>query len=269
MKKKFLISIIVLLIIVIITICIFWAKGIIFSDKNNPYSSNEEVTVIEEEKYVDKEDNGIVKDKESGTVLYDPSEDYSNSSEISMNYQVKAFMTSYDAQILLEYTKYFLFIYPERSFDSFSDLEIASIVALASELYIPRTIEEVQSIAKMYFDIDNYELPTGTYKIEKYGDFTITKIDGYYVRSEIQNKKKLIIDAFMAKAETNGNQVILYLDFVPNSFVGGEKGCYSPLNEVNEEKCIIGYYQFYFTYDENRINIDKIIYEKNDKYIAM
>jgi|GEM_PF-1281371 len=278
MKKKLFISIVVLVIISITIVGVLWAKGIILSDKEEPKTNNNIVTIIEEERYVDKEDNGFVKDKESGKVLYNPNEDYTDRNsypEISVitreenDFSPEAW-DSYDIDFINEFIKYFTFIYPEQSFEKFTDLEIASIVALASQLYIPRGIEAVQAVAKIYFNIDNYELPTGTYKLEKYGDFTITKIKDYYIRSEIQNKKEMDeYSYYLIDTEIIDNKIIVYFDYAVDFFF--KETCYLPHDFPGdgikrEERCIKGYYQFHFTYEANKIHLDKIIYEINDKY---
>jgi len=277
MKRKLFVSIVVLVILSITTVCVLWAKGIIFSDKENPNINNNLVIITEEERYVEKEDNGFVKDKESGKIVYNPNVDYTDRNsypEISVITREENDFSpydwdSYDDGFILEYMKYFIWAYPEHSFDVFSDKEIASVVALASQLYIPRSIEEVQAVAKLYFNIDNYELPTGTYKLENYGDFTVTKIDKYYVSSEIQNEKELLNSRYLIDTEIVDNRIIVYYDYA-KSFMFTDT-CYLPHDFPGdgikrEERCIIGYYQFHFTYEDNKIHLDKIIYEINDKY---
>ena len=167
---------------------------------------------------------------------------------------------------LITYVKGVIYAYPEQSFDNFNDEEKAVIILMASELYTPRTIEEIQAVAKKYFNIDNYELPTGTYKLAKTGEYTLTKTNGFYILSRITNKTNNINTAYLTDKKINGNQIELTFDYAPDGFIHAE-GCYTPVLEVQEEGCIMGTYKVYLTYygEENRLNIDKIVYEKYDK----
>jgi len=267
MKKKMLISTIIVLIISIIIVCILWSKGIIFSKKNdNLIDKNETmVEIISDEELIEKE-NGKIIDKETNSILFDPKTDYSETIDILGQSLLKGKTPNeYSDTDVVEYLKYFFWIYNERSFEEFSDEEIATIVSTASKLYIPRTEEEVKKVAKAYFNIDNYELPTGTYILKNYGKFTITKIDGYYIKSSVIDRVTNINGAHFKNKIINNNTIEVFYDYAPDGAMYAE-GCYSYVKEIQEEGCIIGTYKVHLTYydEEDRLNIDKIIYEKTE-----
>ena len=266
MKKKVFVSVILLLIIIIITICILWYKGIIFSKNDDkPIDRNDFVTIVEEETYLEKNEDGIIVDVTTNEEIFNPNIDYSltNPEIVLLENKKPEEMNEGD---LISYVARIFRIYSEKSFDNFNDEEKATIILLASELYTPRTMEEIQAVAKKYFNIDNYELPTGTYKLANMGEYTLTKTNGYYILSRITNKINNINTAWLTDTKINGNQIELTFDYAPDGFIHAE-GCYTPVLEVQEEGCIMGTYKVYLTYygEENRLNIDKIVYEKNDK----
>ena len=266
MKKKVFIFVILLLIIIIITICILWHKGIIFSKNNDkPIDKNDFVTIVEEETYLEKNEDGIIIDVTTNEELFNLNIDYSlmDPGIGLLENRKPEELSEWD---LISYVKGVFNAYPEQSFDNFNDEEKAVIILLASGLYTPRTIEEIQAVAKKYFSIYNYELPTGTYKLANIGEYTLTKTNGYYILSRVSNKINNINVAWLTDTKINGNQIELTFDYAPDGFVLAE-GCYTPVLEVQEEGCIMGTYKVYLTYygEENRLNIDKIVYEKNDK----
>lgn len=222
-------------------------------------SSNEEIknNYQEEESFIENI-NGIIVDKNTGEEIFNPNNNYSPNSIIQEPIRIPS---EIDEGYIDEYLKWFFKIYPEKSFESFSDQEIAILVSLYSNLYEPRTVEDIQKVAKMYFNIDNYTLPTGTYILDNFGDYTISKINGYYVRSSVQIRSKNINSVFFKDISVNENKIIVSYDYASDGLV--YNGCYSPLaSDEENEKCIIGYYKVYLTYIQDRLNIDKIDYIK-------
>jgi len=266
MKKKVIISVILLLIIIIITISILWYKGIIFSKNNDkPIDTNETIVeIINEEELLEKDSDGKIIDKETGSILFDPKTDYSKTIDIDIALLKGKTPNEYSSTDIVEYLKYIFWIYHERSFDTFNEEEVAAIVSTASMFYIPRTEEEIKKVAKSYFNIDNYELPTGTYTFKNYGKFTITKIDGYYIKSSVIDRVPLIKGAHFKNITINNNEIEVFYDYAPAG--GFYDGCYYSELEIQEEGCIIGTYKVHLTYygEEDRLNIDKIVYEKTE-----
>jgi len=269
MKKKVIISVILLLIIIIITISILWYKGIIFSKNNDkPIDTNETVVeIINEEELLEKDSDGKIIDKETGSILFDPKTNYSETIDIDRALLKGKTPNEYSSTDIVEYLKYIFYVYHERSFNKFNEEEVAAIVSIASMFYIPRTEEEIKKVAKAYFNIDNYELPTGTYNLKNYGKFTITKIDGYYIKSSVIDRVPFIMAEHLKNITINNNEIEVFYDYASNGDFY-EEGCYHQALEIQEEGCIIGTYKVHLTYydEEDRLNIDKIIYEKTDKY---
>jgi len=247
MKKKVIISVILLLIIIIITISILWYKGIIFSKNNDkPIDTNETIVeIINEEELLEKDSDGKIIDKETGSILFDPKTDYSKTIDIDIALLKGKTPNEYSSTDIVEYLKYIFWIYHERSFDTFNE-------------------EEIKKVAKSYFNIDNYELPTGTYNLKNYGKFTITKIDGYYIKSSVIDRVPLIKGAHFKNITINNNEIEVFYDYAPAG--GFYDGCYYSELEIQEEGCIIGTYKVHLTYygEEDRLNIDKIVYEKTE-----
>lgn len=220
--------------------------------QDNSDSNNNIQEIIPEQEHLEEEETGKVIDKESGSVVYDPSQEVDDTPPPST--VIKA-PENIDEGYISEYLKYFFFVYSEQSFSSFTDNQIATIVALSSELYQPRKESDVQKIAKEYFNIDNYVLPTGTYKLENYGEFTVSKENGYYFRSDIKNHQTSENSVFLIDTKVNENKVTLEYVYAKNSLYG--EG-YSPLNR--DEKYIKGYYTIELTYTGDGYNVNSIHY---------
>lgn len=260
MKKKIFIIVLILFLVTISTICVI-SKDKIFKQRTNeepnvPVLNN---TIIQgDATYIEIDDN-VIKDKNTGNIIYDTSQDYST----HLPEQLKV-PKEFDEGYITEYLKYFFFVYPEQSFTSFTDDVIATIVSLASNLYEPRTTEYVQEIAKRYFDIDNYELPVDTYKLEKYGNYTVSKKDNFYFRSNITNFQTNELSAFMTDFQVVDNKIKVYYNFATDAMFGG---CYSIFAAKEEnEKCIQGTYIIELTYTKESLNVETIKYTSNPNY---
>ncbi|MDE5540046.1 MAG: hypothetical protein K2J20_06130 [Bacilli bacterium] len=164
-----------------------------------------------------------------------------------------------DAVEIAEYSKYFDWIYKEETVEIIDDKTISAVVALASGLNEPKKEDVVQEVAKRYFNIENYELPTGTYELKNYGKFTVAKSNGYYVRSDIKEKVQNSKISYINNLESVDDlHIVLTLEEAP------ETGCYSPVDR--KEECISGYYKIYLYHFADLISVEKIEYQKNDKY---
>lgn len=291
-KKKIVVVSIVIIFIIGIIIFFCLSKSGIFSNnkpdningtqENNNYndsnsnSSNDNNNLteikLEDNKFIDKKSNGVIKDKETNQIIYDPKEQY-NKSPLPETPKVNT-ATEAQAAEIAEYTKYFLNLYQPQpvsskedfTIDNFSNEDIAAIVALSSRLYEPRTEKEIQEIAKRYFNIDNYKLPTGTYDIKNYGKFTVSESNKNYIWSGLKDKVEQVKTTYINKLEINDNQLILFLDEANDTFVNGYPGCYSPINPKNE--CASGFFKIYLTYVSDKVlTVDKIEYKRNPNYI--
>jgi len=270
MKKRNII-IVISSIILLLSICtfIFVKKYDLFKNKINPKIDEDEtvVEIINEEELLEKDSDGKIIDKETGSVLFDPKTNYSETIDIDRALLKGKTPNEYSSTDIVEYLKYIFYVYHERSFNKFNEEEVAAIVSIASMFYIPRTEEEIKKVAKAYFNIDNYELPTGTYNLKNYGKFTITKIDGYYIKSSVIDRVPFIMAEHLKNITINNNEIEVFYDYASNGDFY-EEGCYHQALEIQEEGCIIGTYKVHLTYydEEDRLNIDKIVYEKTDKY---
>lgn len=274
--KRNIIIIIGVIIIICLSIVILWKTGVIFKNNNDMKPTypiddkkhldtdlstiNNNIITKDNYKYLTKKNDGTVLDKVTEQVLYDPKEIYVADEDNKFPN-----INELDKNEISEYLKYFSFVFPLQSFDKFDDNTIAIIVSLSANLYQPRTVREIKRIAEKYFGIIDYELPTGTYDLKYYGSYSITKMNGYYVRSSIQNSQKINITAFPQKLEVNNNEITLYKNVTPYNTEEGQFGCYLPEDPKNE--CVMGYYIQKLTYDDGRnLIINKIEYKSNPNY---
>ncbi len=277
--KRNLIIIICVVMIIGISILVLWKTGVIFKTNNSLAPTNpkkepvnleidttKHVNIIKDNyAYLIKSEDGIYKDIDTKKEIFNPNEkyeSYENFFDLIDIPEDKDSASSY----LAEYSKYVRNIYYEETSDKFDNDIIASVVALSSSMYQPRTEKEVKHIAKKYFDIDNYELPAGTYVLKNYGKFTVAKENGYYFMSEIKDIVKHDKTVYIKDLEIKDSKMILTFDEANDSFLGGVPGCYTPIDP--KEECTSGYYKVYFTKKSDSVmTVDKIEYSKNPNYV--
>ncbi|MDE5539723.1 MAG: hypothetical protein K2J20_04480 [Bacilli bacterium] len=267
-KKRILIGVIVVLVVLISGILVLWKTGKIFSSENlNKENINNNLAVIEKDnyKYLEKDSNGNYIDNSTKNIVYDKSAEYPDANI----YMSKIYpMDDINGDYVLRYVQFLLWIVGDNTIQKFDDNTVAAMVSLASFLYGPRTEVSVKYIAKQLFNLDDYELPTGTYKIKNYGEYTIMKENGYYFRSEVNNKVNILKSEFVSDLKINDNKIVLSLDENDDSYFLADSGCY--LNGESVSKCTRGYYKVYLTYiSDDVMTIDKVEYQKNANYIEL
>jgi len=224
-------------------------KGIsVFIEKQYPY-----ITIDNQKK---------VKNTETGEILYDPTVEYTEQEPekiVILQEEIKMER----GNNIYEYLKYFFWTFPEQTKESFSKEDKDMIISLASQIYEPRSSAYVKKVAKQYFGIKNYELPTGLYDIADFGEYTILKQDDYYIRSSVKNfkeYKKYV--PFLTNTKIEGNKIYLAFDYAE----GGENGgCYQEgITEDEKKECRVGWYDFELIYneEENSLIVEKIKYTK-------
>lgn len=220
-----------------------------------PYIQNNDTLPISkiknENRFLTIEENGVIKNKVEGYndyVIYDPQESYSE--QILEKMDLEQLLDN--EGLLSEYLKYYFWAYQKQTKTSFSNEDIAILISLMLNTYSPNTSNYVQQIAKRYFEIENYELPTGTYEVPNYGNYTIIKVDDYYIRSAVEESPNTYLEytsLVLKKIERNENKItISYDNFEGSSMMGG---CYSEkLESENKEECKIGEYILELTYNQ-------------------
>lgn len=228
----------------------------------SPNHSSEQNKITNDQRYLTISENGIIKDKENGNIIYNPTETYSEPtlSKIEISNLLE------NKEEMYEYLKFFFWAFPKQTYDSFSLNEIAIIVSLTLNTFEPNSNDYVKKIAKRYFGITNYELPTGTYEISNYGNYTIIKENNYYIRSSIEKSTTSDLENTsheLTNINRNGNKLIVYYDYMKGNLMNGT--CYSENESFEErEKCKIGSYIVTLTYDskEDTLIVEKMEYRK-------
>lgn len=265
-KKRILIGVLIVLIVLGGVLLGLWKSGKILTDKNKITIDNNLVTIIKDDyKYLEKDSDGKYIDNSTKKVIYDKKEDYPDANfYMSTLYSLGDINGNY----ILNYVQFLLWIVGENTVLKFDDNTKAAMISLASFLYSPRSEEAVRYIAKQLFNLDNYELPTGTYKIKNYGEYTVIKDNGYYFRSEVNNKVNILKTEFVKDLKIDDKKIILSLDVNLDSYLLADGGCY--YNNESISKCIKGYYKVYLTYlSEDVMTIDKVEYQKNTNYVEL
>lgn len=175
-----------------------------------------------------------------------------------------------DLESLTEYVKYFHFVLNyEENYSSLTDEEKASIITFAADLSYPQSVEYVKSVAKKYFNIDNYELPLGKYSILGSGDLSghtwcVNLDNGYYKSSIIPMgiDTNRIID-FTSFIEENNVIILKGNYYEENNSTNPSKKCNIG---SNDNSCIKGYYEYKLGRIDKSLVLDSIKYTKNKEY---
>lgn len=177
----------------------------------------------------------------------------------------------YSIEYLSEYVKYYHYILNyEESYTSFTDEEKAAIITYASGLSFPQSIDYVKSIAKRYFDLDNYELPVGKYIVGGNADLSgeewcIEKSGSYYKSSIVPRGIDVNRTIVINEVNNHGNEVILKGNyFVENLLQNATDVCDIYGNVKNT--CIKGYYEYHLEKINKSLVLQSIKYTENKNY---
>lgn len=207
-------------------------------DSENNYLLTIDKNIIKrnEYTYLIKKDNNNIYDVQKGTLLYDSERNYSKSTIKNLDFIKDISLDDYID--ISEYLKYFFWMFPEENKTEFTSDEIAIIVSLAAVWDYPVDNEYVQKIAKQYFGVDNYILPTGTYEVKNFGKYSIMKQDDFYIRSNVLSVDGNIYGNYLTKVIRKNNNITLYFDYAQGPLNGG---CYNrELSDEEKENCRIG-----------------------------
>ena len=215
-----------------------------------------------------KEENKIVRDTNYNEVIYDSSKVYAKSTLDDLTFLDKLTTDNYE---IAEYLKYFLWVFTEQTKTSFTEEDMAIIISLAADMiYTPRDSNYIKNLGKRYFNVDNYELITGTYDVilnkkevnrEKY---SIMKKDDFYLMGGlIPTEIEIDNYEYMTDIKVDNDKVTVYYDYASSKAYGG---CYSPDLSIEEkELCRLGYYKINITMDKDKqiFAVNSIEYIKN------
>ncbi len=231
--------------------------------RNGYYEINEgdfSLVNIEETKITKSQNENVV-------VLYDSSKKYSKSKLEDLTFLDNLDLEhSFD---ISEYLKYFFYIFKGESKTKFTKDDMSIVLAYAASMTeSPRDENYIKSLAKRYFNVDNFEMTTGLYKVIystlDNDEFTIMKKDGYYISSATDGRCiDLAYNPYMTDIKVNGSNVTIYYDYALDS--ENKNSCYNEnLSQEDKAKCRIGTYKIDITMNKEKqiFAVNKIEYTK-------
>ncbi len=211
-KKNFSKSIVIvpiLIIAIVIVVGVMWQKGIIFSSENNNYMTN-----------LDKNNDGLPDSGEfkvsdgivykNEKVVYDPNDSNDLSFEATYEGIEKPTKDNLTEESLTSYLKNLIQEIKTDSYSSFDKNNIHKIMAaISTPCYFRTTKEAIKNIAKMYFNVDNYELPVATYDTNISGKIDIVRLGAKYIAANNWNYGCHFLSPFYkyVSHEVKGNNV--------------------------------------------------------------
>ncbi len=240
MKKKLKIVIPILLVIILsFGIFIFINSNNRNEQLKNNESNTEKNDTQTKSFYIDNEDknkdgipdtNKIVKDK-NGIIkignleIYNPNETYYFPDDIALTDMTIPKKDNINIDDLNNYLKSIIYEIGPNSYKDFNENNIDNLMLSVSFPYSRVNKETVKQIAKIYFDIDNYEFPIGTYHTNSYGEVDVIEINNLYVSKFNQ---KFICPCFKYKNhKLNGDELVVQYEYVDygdynNEFITSE-----------------------------------------------
>lgn len=150
-------------------------------------------------------------------------------------------------QDVQDYIKIVAFLFKEKTYTSFTDDEIATIVAY--KLLINgevATNEQIEKFVESYFGKKDFQLKEGEYYSSNDETVLITK-DGDKFMSNLWGKGGAGQYNIYQSMEVSNNQVIVHYD-------------YGDISIATEVKTVIGYTDIYLEYTKGDLIIKKIVY---------
>lgn len=258
MKKKALGILLCLIVAVLVTGCNYNKK----EEKtvgfyiDNLDKDNDGLPDNEEFKY---EDGKIVRGTE---VIYDQNntgENYYDDPYQDVKIPKKEKIDELDLREYLKIPCYELY---KDSHDKITGDTLHQLILSTAIQYFPRTTKDtIAKLAKIYLDIDNYELPVGTYYTNRFGIINVIKIGDVYVFVEGPNSiiGGELQDPWYSHAksyELNGNELIIVSDLADYSDEFGE--------EDPELIKLYGTQTMYLEFTKNGLKIKKVEYVSNE-----
>ena len=203
---------------------------------------------------ITKDINGVI--KKGDLEIYNPNNEWYFPTDIAITDKIVPQKNSINEDDLENYLKFILAEIGPNSYKEFNKNNIDNLMLMVSFPYSRTDKETVKKLAKMYFDVDNYTFPIGTYHTNYFGDIDVLEIDDLYVsRFDI----KFTCPCFKYKShELNENELVVqfnYLDYKEHN-----KDDYITLGTPYE---VIGTSYIYLKFNGDNLNLKKVEYIPN------
>lgn len=185
-------------------------------------------------------------------------------------YKEFEFNDSTDIFSMSEYAKYFHYILDyETSYTKLTEEEMAAIITFAAGLSSPANTASVKKAAKAYFDLDDFELREGHYKVEGTGDLSneewdVKLKDDFYISSILARGIDITKTINFYDVIQNGDEITLK----GNLFIENNPNNPSIICKLDtpDKSCIKGFYEYNFIKTGYGFKFKSIKYQSNKDY---
>lgn len=203
---------------------------------------------------IEKDENGIIK-KESN-ILYNPNETSYFPSDIALTDLIIPNKENIDVDELTNYLKWIINEIGTNSYTDFNKNNIDNLMLVTSFPYSRTDKETIKKLAKIYFDVDDYTFPIGTYHTNNFGDIDIIEVDDFYVSKF--NHKFVCPCLKYQEYHFDGNELVVQYDYL-------DYGEYNNLEYITYETPhkTLGTSYVYLEYNGDNLNLKKVEYKPN------